>query len=72
VVYRITQRREWPFEQRLSEAQHGELDRILVAVWRRGNRDSIKGTAQVIEMQAKVGRFAGDQRDTVRAAGVLL
>lgn len=59
---------EWLFERRFTAGQRAELDRILVAVWRRGDPASLKGIGQVVELQGKAAALTAEQRTAVRTA----
>lgn len=59
---------EWLFEGRMTAAERGELERILVEVWRRDARQEIKSVVEFGELNAKLLAAAEAQRDEVRAA----
>ena len=59
---------EWLFESRMSAVQRGELQRILVEVWRRDARQEIKSVVEFGELNAKLLAATAAQRDEVRAA----
>lgn len=59
---------EWLFETRMGAAERGELERILVGVWRRDARDDIKSVVEFGELNAKLAAATEAQRDEVRAA----
>lgn len=59
---------EWLFETRMGAAERGELERILVEVWRRDARDDIKSVIEFGELNAKLAAATETQRDEVRVA----
>jgi len=59
---------EWLFEARMSAPERGELERILVEVWRRDARQEMKSVVEFGELNAKLLAATPAQRDEVRVA----
>jgi hypothetical protein len=57
----------WLFETRLSPDERGELERLLVEVWRRGDREDIKSVVEFGTLNDKLAAATDEQRRQVRA-----
>jgi hypothetical protein len=58
----------WLFETRFTPAQRRELERVLVATWRAGERKEIEAVAQFGEFNAKLAAATAEKRAGVRDA----
>ena len=58
----------WLFESRFTDAQRRELERVLVATWRSGDRKEIEATAQFGEFNTKLAAVGEPKRAELRAA----
>ena len=58
----------WLFESPFTPSQRGELERVLVAVWRAGDRKEIEGASNFGGYNAKLEAASPEKRAEVRAA----
>jgi hypothetical protein len=58
---------EWLFQTKFTNEQDGELQRILVRVWRKGERSEINGIGQILELKRRLEPVSEEQREQVRA-----
>ena len=58
----------WLFESRFTPAQRRELERVLVATWRSGDRKEIEAVAQFGQFNAKLAAADEAKREEVRGA----
>jgi hypothetical protein len=59
---------EWLFEARMTAAERGRLESLLVEVWRRDARAEIKSVVEFGELNAKLLAATAAQREEVRGA----
>ncbi|MBV8859407.1 MAG: hypothetical protein JOZ02_20915 [Acidobacteria bacterium] len=58
----------WLFETRFTPGQRRELERVLVATWRAGDRKEIEAAGQFRELNAKLKTVSGEKSAELRAA----
>ena len=58
----------WLFESRFTSAERRELERVLVATWRAGDRKEMEAAAQFGAFNAKLAEVSARKRAEVRAA----